>query len=370
MDLHPYLKIMVEKNASDLFFSTNATPCIKIEGTTSHMGHAPLPPGAVKQLAYSIMNKEQIESFEETLEMDLAISAKDIGRFRVNVFRQRGEVAMVVRYINADIKSVKQLRLPNTLNNLVMAPRGLVLVVGTTGSGKSTTLASMINYRNCSKTGHILTIEDPIEFTHQHQKSIVNQREVGLDTLSYASALRRAMREAPDVIMIGEIRDQETMQQALAYADTGHLCLSTLHATNAAQTLERIINFFPEKAHHQLHMDLSQNLRAIISQRLIIGKDNKRLPAVELMINTPHIADLIHKGQINELQTAIEQSNDVGMQTFDQALYDLYQEDKISVEVALEHADSRNNLSLRIRLAQDGTLDMNAPDDYCLSRPD
>ncbi len=370
MDLHPYLKIMVEKNASDLFFSTNATPCIKIEGTTSHMGNTPFPPGAVKQLAYSIMNEEQIKSFEETLEMDLAISAKDTGRFRVNIFRQRGEVAMVARYISADIKSVEQLSLPSTLNDLVMAPRGLVLLVGTTGSGKSTTLASMINHRNRNKTGHILTIEDPIEFMHHHQKSIVNQREVGLDTLSYASALKRAMREAPDVIMIGEIRDKETMQQALAYADTGHLCLSTLHATNASQTLERIINFFPEKAHHQLHMDLSQNLRAIISQRLVIGKDRKRLPAVELMINTPHISDLILKGEINELPTAIEQGNDVGMQTFDQALYDLYQAEKISLEEALEHADSRNNLSLRIRLAQDGTPDMNKPDDYCLVQPD
>lgn len=277
---------------------------------------------------------------------------------------------MVVRYISADIKSVEQLSLPSTLNELVMAPRGLVLIVGTTGSGKSTTLASMINHRNRNKTGHILTIEDPIEFTHHHQKSIVNQREVGLDTLSYASALRRAMREAPDVIMIGEIRDQETMQQALAYADTGHLCLSTLHATNAAQTLERIINFFPEKAHHQLHMDLSLNLRAIISQRLVIGTDKKRLPATELMINTPHIADLIQKGNINEIPTAIEQGNDVGMQTFDQALFNLYQTEKISLEEALEHADSYNNLSLRIRLAQDGTLDMNELDDYCLAQPD
>ena len=370
MDLNPYLKIMAEKNASDLFFSTNATPCIKIEGTTAHMGQTPLPPGAVKQLAYSIMNDEQIKSFEETLEMDLAISAKDTGRFRVNVFRQRGEVAMVVRYITANIKSVEQLSLPSALNDLVMAPRGLVLVVGTTGSGKSTTLASMINYRNRNKTGHILTIEDPIEFTHNHQKAIVNQREVGLDTLSYSSALRRAMREAPDVIMIGEIRDKETMQQALAYADTGHLCLSTLHATNGSQTLERIINFFPEKAHYQLRMDLSLNLKAIISQRLIIGTDKKRLPAVELLINTPHIADLIQKGNINEIQTAIEQGNDVGMQTFDQALFDLYQAEKISLEEALEYADSHNNLSLKVRLAQDGTLDMNEPDNYCLAPSD
>lgn len=247
MDIHPYLKIMVEKNASDLFFSTNAPPCIKIEGTTAHLSHNPLPPGAVQKLAYSIMTDEQIKTFEETLEMDIAISAKETGRFRVNIFRQRGEVAIVIRYITAKIQSVDKLSLPPILNKLVMEPRGLVLVVGTTGSGKSTTLASMIHHRNLSKTGHILTIEDPIEYIHQHHKSIVNQREVGLDTLSFSNALKRAMREAPDVIMIGEIRDQETMRQALAYADTGHLCLSTLHATNASQTLERIINFFPEK---------------------------------------------------------------------------------------------------------------------------
>ena len=366
MDIQPYLKIMVENNASDLFFSTNAPPCIKIEGVTSHLGHNPLPPGAVQQLAYSIMSKEQIKTFEETLEMDIAISAKETGRFRVNIFRQRGEVAIVIRYITAKIQSIEKLQLPAILNQLVMAPRGLVLVVGTTGSGKSTTLASMINHRNLNKTGHILTIEDPIEYIHHHHKSIVNQREVGLDTLSYNNALKRAMREAPDVIMIGEIRDQETMRQALAYADTGHLCLSTLHATNASQTLERITNFFPEKAHRQLYMDLSMNLRAIVSQRLVVGVEKKRLPAVEVMLNTPHIADLIQKGTIHEIAPAIEQGNDLGMQTFDQALYDLYEAGKISVEEAMNHAESRNNLSLRIRLTKDGSADMGDSDEYCL----
>ncbi len=358
--------MMVEKNASDLFFSTNAPPCMKIEGTTAHLGHNSLPPGAVKKLAYSIMSQEQIQEFEKTLEMDLAISARATGRFRVNIFRQRGEVSIVIRYITALIQSTENLSLPPILNKLIMEPRGLVLVVGTTGSGKSTTLASMINYRNHHKTGHILTIEDPIEFIHQHQKSIVNQREVGLDTHSYTNALKRAMREAPDVIMIGEIRDQETMKQSLAYADTGHLCLSTLHATNASQTLERIINFFPEKVHRQLHMDLSLSLRAIISQRLVIGVDKKRVPAVEVMLNTPHISDLIQKGHISDISAAIEQGKDVGMQTFDQALFDLYEAGKISAEEALNNAESRNNLGLKIRLGKDGSVDMDEPDDYCL----
>ncbi|ALP54499.1 type IV pili twitching motility protein PilT [Candidatus Tenderia electrophaga] len=367
MDILPFLKIMMDKNASDLYFTTNAVPCIKIEGVTAHLGHNPLPPGAVQKLAYSIMTDEQIKEFEQTMEMDMAISAKDIGRFRINVFRQRGEVAMVARYIKADIASVQSLNLPPILEELVMAARGLVLVVGTTGSGKSTTLAAMIEHRNRHKTGHILTIEDPIEYLHQHRQAIVNQREVGLDTLSYAHALKRAMREAPDVIMIGEIRDQETMQQALAYADTGHLCLSTLHATNATQTLERIINFFPENAQRQLYMDLSLNLRAIVSQRLVAGVDRKRLPAVEVMLNTPHIADLIQKGKINDIMSAVEQGANIGMQTFDQALYQLYEAGKVTVDEALNHADSRNDLSLRIRLSKDGGVDADDMDGYSLS---
>ena len=354
MDILPFLKIMAEKNASDLYFTTNAVPSMKIEGVTAQVGHNALPPGAVQKLAYSIMTDAQAKEFEQTLELDMAISAKDVGRFRINVFRQRGEVAMVARYIKSDIASVQKLNLPPILDELVMAPRGLVLVVGTTGSGKSTTLAAMIDHRNRNKSGHILTIEDPIEYLHQHQRAIVNQREVGLDTLSYANALKRAMREAPDVIMIGEIRDRETMQQALAYADTGHLCLSTLHATNATQTLERILNFFPESAHGQLYMDLSLNLRAIVSQRLVRGLEKKRLPAVEVMLNTPHIADLIQKGQLHEINGAIEQGKEAGMQSFDQALYALYKAGSISEEEALNHADSRNDLGLRIRLGRDG----------------
>jgi len=364
MDITPYLKLMSEKHASDIYFTTNSRPCIKIEGVTSHIGHDILKPGDVKKLAYSIMNDEQIKTFEDILEMDLALSAKNIGRFRVNIFRQRGEVAIVIRYITAKILSISELNLPEILRKLVVEPRGLVLVVGTTGSGKSTTLASMINHRNINMTGHILSIEDPIEYTHQHQKSIVNQREVGLDTLSYSNALKRAMREAPDVIMIGEIRDQETMSQAVAYADTGHLCLSTLHASNAAQTLERVVNFFPEKAHRQLFMDLSLNLRAIISQRLVIGVDDKRVPAVEIMLNTPHMADLIRKGEIYRITEAMAQCSELGMQTFDQALYRLFESGKVSEEAALAHADSHNNLSLRIRLAKNPGADIDIGNEF------
>jgi len=357
MDITHYLNLMVDKNASDLYFTTNAPVNIKIEGVTSSLDDVPLPPGLVRKIAYSLMSESQIKEFEENWEMDLAISAKDIGRFRVNIFKQRGEVSIVMRYIIAKIHSVEKLNLPPILQDLVLEPRGLILVVGATGSGKSTTLAAMVNYRNQNKTGHILTIEDPIEYIHQHNKSIVNQREIGLDTHSYADALKRAMREAPDVIMIGEIRDRETMQQAIAYSETGHLCLSTLHATNANQTLERIINFFPESMYKQLFVDLSLNLRAVISQRLVIGKDKKRVPAVEVLLNTPHVQDLIQKGLISEIKDAMEQSNEQGMQTFDQALYNLFMAGKISEQEALAHADSRNNLGLRIRLGREGSYE-------------
>ena len=356
LDIKPYLGLMIEKEASDLFFSTNAPVSIKIEGVTSHISSSFMPPGSVKFLAYSMMSDEQKTELEEELELDIAISVKSLGRFRVNVFHQRGEVAMVIRYIKAKILSIDDLHLPPIMRQLVMEPRGLILVVGTTGSGKSTTLASMIDHRNHHQTGHILTIEDPIEYIQHHAQSIVNQREVGIDTKSYANALRRAMREAPDVIMIGEIRDRETMQAALAYADTGHLCLSTLHATNANQTLDRIVNFFPESAHHQLFTDLSMNLKAIISQRLVIGVDKKRLPAVEVLLNTPHIEDLIRKGHINEVREAMEQSSNIGMQSFDQALYGLYEQGRITGEEALFHAESRNNLHLRMRLTEQGEI--------------
>jgi len=354
MELTPYLRVMVDKGASDLYFSTGAPVSIRIEGTTYHLGDKRLESGQVKQLAYSIMNDEQMSGFERDMEMDLAISVSQMGRFRVNIFYQRGEVAMVVRYIKSQIPSLEELNLPTRLNELVMEPRGLVLMIGSTGSGKSTTLASLIDYRNSRKTGHILTIEDPIEYLHQHKKSQVNQREVGMDTESYTSALRRAMREAPDVILIGEIRDRETMEQAISYAETGHLCLSTLHASNSNKALKRIVNFFPDSAHNELFMDLSLHLRAIAGQRLLPGVDGKRLPGVEIMLGTPYVRELIQQGDIDEIKDAMEKATEQGMQTFDQALYDLYKAGRISARVALQHADSRNNLGLRMRLDQGG----------------
>lgn len=354
VDISAYLQLMVEKDASDLFFSAGAPVNIKLQGESHPVGSKLLSPSEVHDAAYSIMNDDQIGAFERDLELNMAITVANLGRFRVNVYRQRGETAMVVRYIKSRIPSIEDLGLPEILKQLIMEKQGLILVVGATGSGKSTTLASMINYRNEHKAGHILTIEDPIEFVHEHSKSVVDQREVGLDTHSYAEALKNALREAPDVIVIGEIRDRETMRHALHYAETGHVCLSTLHANNANQTLERIINFFPDTAHHALLLDLAQHLKAIISQRLIPGSGGKRVPAVEIMLNTPFISELIEKSRINEIKDAMEQGKFAGMQTFDQSLYTLFKAGKISMEEALQHADSRNNLRLRLRLEDPG----------------
>ena len=359
MEIVPYLKLMVQKNGSDLFFSTGAPPNLKAEGRTMPIGDTPMAPGMVRKLAYSIMSDDQVSEFEGTMEGNLAISIQGLGRFRVNVFRQRGDVAMVIRYIKGQVPSIEELKLPETLKDLIMESRGLVLVVGSTGSGKSTTLASMLDHRNQNRTGHILTIEDPVEFLHTHKKSVVDQREVGLDTLSYEVALKNAMREAPDVILIGEIRDRATMQHAIAYAETGHLCLSTLHANNANQALDRIVNFFPDSAHHQLFMDLSLNLKAVVSQRLIKSKDGKRVPAVEIMLLSTFVAELIQKGDVHAVKEAMEQGNERGMQTFDQALYELYKAGSITQEEALANADSRNNLALRMRLDESGSV--NAP---------
>ena len=350
MELAPYLRLMVQRNGSDLYFSTGACPHVKIAGQTVAIGDQPLGQGSVSKLAYSVMNDEQVREFEATMECNLAISVNQLGRFRVNVFRQRGDVAMVIRFIKGEIPSIEELHLPQNLKKIIMEKRGLILVVGSTGSGKSTTLASMIDHRNESTTGHILTIEDPIEFLHQHKKSVVNQREIGLDSMSYENALKNALREAPDVILIGEIRDAATMQHAIAYAETGHLCLSTLHANNANQALDRIINFFPDTAHRQLYNDLSLNLKAVISQRLIPTLDGGRRAAIELLLLTSYTAELIQKGKIHDLKEAMEQGNQRGMMTFDQSLYDLFGEGVISLEEALSHADSRNNLALRIRL--------------------
>ena len=354
MDIGYFLKLMTEKGASDMFLTTGAPVNIKVEGKLYPLGNTGLPGGMVKKIAYSLMDEGQVPQFEKNLELNMAIAVKDAGRFRINVFRQRGEVGMVIRAIKSEIPTIEQLRLPQLFKELIMEPRGLILVVGATGSGKSTTLAAMIDHRNSNTSGHILTVEDPIEYLYRHKKSVVNQREVGLDTHSYHEALKNAMREAPDVILIGEIRDAETMEAAISFSETGHLCLATLHSNNADQTLERILNFFPESAHRNILMNLALNLRAVILQRLVMGLDGRRLPAVEVLLNTPLIRDMIRRGQIHEMKEAMDRSLQEGMQTFDQALYALYKEGRIDLEEALSKADSRDGLALKIRLAEGG----------------
>ena len=351
MDIGSYLKLMARQKASDLFLSVGAPPGIKIEGQTHHLGYVALTSAEVEHMAQELMNEEQRAQFAQTLEMNLAHAEEGIGRFRINLYRQRGDVAIAIRYITEEIPSIEALNLPPVLKDLILLPRGLVLIVGSTGSGKSTALASMIDYRNERMTGHILTVEEPVEYLHRHKESIVDQREIGLDTMSYANALKNAMREAPDVIMIGEIRDRETMQAAISYAETGHLCLSTLHSNNANQTLERIINFFPEAARPQLRLDLSLNLQAVISLRLLHGLDGHRVPAVEILLKSPYVSDLIAKGEVDLLKDAMKMAVDRGMQTFDESLFRLYAAGRISLETALDNADSRNDLQLRITLS-------------------
>ena len=309
------------------------------------------------------MNAEQIEQFEKSPEMNMAISDPDIGRFRVNIFQQRGEIAIVARNIKTEIPSAASLGLPPILNDLIMQKNGIVLFVGGTGSGKSTSLAALIDHRNKNSDGHIITIEDPVEFIHPHQKSIINQREVGVDTNSYEEALQNTLRQAPDVILIGEIRSRETMEHALAFAETGHLCLSTLHANNANQALDRIINFFPEERHKQLFLDLSLNLQGFVSQRLIPTPDGKRAAAFEILLGTPRVCDLIKQGEVMELKEVMEKSEQQGMKSFDSALYDLCKSGKISYEEALKNADSKNNLRLRIQLSEGKGADQTDIDD-------
>ena len=352
MDIGYFLKLMTEKNASDMFLTTGAPVYIKVEGKLYPLGNTGLPAGMVKKIAYSLMDEGQVPAFERDLEFNMAIAVKDTGRFRVNVFKQRGEVGMVIRAIKSEIPNIDQLKLPNVLKDIVMEQRGLVLVVGSTGSGKSTTLAAMIDHRNRNRSGHILTIEDPIEYLFKHRKSVVNQREVGIDTLSWGEALRNAMRQAPDCILIGEIRDRETMQAAISYSQTGHLCLATLHANNAYHALNRIVNFFPLENRQLLYLDLAVALRCVISQRLVRKPDGKRIPAVEILMNTRHIAELVERGELNAIKEAMEQSLAQGSQTFEQALYRLHHENIITLDEALANADSPSNLHWLINNAQ------------------
>ena len=350
MEFMDYLKILATKDGSDLYLSTNAPPCAKFNGVLKILEQEPFPPGRVHEIANSVMSEDQRQEFEHKLEMNLAIAEPKVGRFRVNIFRQRNEISMVVRNIKTDIPHFKDLGLPPVLTDIVMEKRGLVLFVGATGSGKSTSLAALIDHRNSNSGGHIITIEDPIEFVHRHKKSIINQREVGVDTLSYPDALKNTLRQAPDVILIGEIRDRATMEHALEFAETGHLAISTLHANSANQALDRIINFFPEERRPQLLNDLAMNFKAIVAQRLIPTVDGKRAAAIEILRHSPTVESLITRNEISGLKEVMEKSASYGMKTMDGALYDLYKTGKISADVAIKFADSPNNVRLQIKL--------------------
>jgi len=349
--MYDLLRLMVTKKGSDLFITVGFPPAIKIDGKMTPVSNQPLTPGHTMDLARSIMNDRQTAEFEQTKECNFAINPAGIGRFRVNAFVQQANVGIVLRVITTTIPKIEDLGLPMVLKDVVMTKRGLVIMVGATGSGKSTTLAAMVGYRNENSHGHIITIEDPIEFTHPHKGCLITQREVGVDTVNWQTALKNTLRQAPDVILIGEVRDRETMDHAVAFAETGHLCLATLHANSANQALDRVINFFPEERRAQLLMDLSLNLRGFISQRLIPLKEGKgRCAAVEIMLNSPLISDLIFKGEVHEIKEIMKKSRELGMQTFDQALFDLFEAGKISYEDALRNADSVNDLRLQIKL--------------------
>ncbi|MCX8043764.1 MAG: PilT/PilU family type 4a pilus ATPase [Desulfobacterota bacterium] len=350
MTVKDLLVVMAKAKASDLYLTVDAPPMYRVEGITRPYGELKLTSQHTEEIAMSLMNERQKALFAETMEMNLGLYYPDIGRFRVNIFRQRGAVGIVFRQIKIEIDTIDDLGLPQILKDISMTKRGLVLVVGGTGTGKSTTLAAMIDYRNTNAPGHIITIEDPIEFIHPHRKSIVSQRELGIDTLSYAEALKNTLRQAPDVILIGEIRDRETMESAVTFAETGHLCLSTLHANNANQAIERIMNFFPPEKHDQIYFQLSLNLRAIISQRLVPTVDGKRAASIEILLDTPRIKDLIMKKRIELLKEAMAEGMHEGMMTFDQSLYELYRQGRISYENAIAYADSANDLRLRIKM--------------------
>jgi twitching motility protein PilU len=349
--INDLLKLMVSRNGSDLFITAEFPPAIKVDGKITKVSPQPLNAAHTLALARSIMNDKQVAEFERTKESNFAIAPSGIGRFRANAFIQQGKVGLVLRVIPQVLPTIDGLGVPQVLKEVVMAKRGLCIMVGATGSGKSTTLAAMVDWRNDKSFGHIITIEDPVEFVHAHKNCVVTQREVGLDTDSWEAALKNTLRQAPDVILMGEIRDRETMEHAVAFAETGHLCLATLHANSANQALDRIINFFPEERRSQLLMDLSLNLKALVSQRLIPKQDGKgRVAAVEIMINSPLISDLIFKGEVSEVKEIMKKSRQAGMQTFDQALFDLYEGNAITYEDALRNADSLNDLRLQIKL--------------------
>jgi twitching motility protein PilU len=362
MEFTDYLRILAKNDGSDLYLSTGAPPCAKFQGVLKPLERVPMSPGTIAKIAESIMDAEQRAEFEHELEMNLALSIARVGRFRVNIFKQRNEVSIVARNIKVEIPNFDDLKLPVVLKDTIMAKRGLVLFVGGTGSGKSTSLAALIDHRNSNSGGHIITIEDPVEYVHKHKKSIVNQREIGVDTRNWHNALKNTLRQAPDVILIGEIRDRETMEHALAFAETGHLAISTLHANNANQALDRIINFFPEERRRQLLMDLAMNLQAFVSQRLLPTVDGKRCAAVEILLGTKTIKEMILRGDLASIKEIMEKSENLGMQTFDGAIFKLYQEGRITLDEALKNADSPNNLRLRIKLASKGEAAMEADD--------
>ncbi len=359
-------QLMAEKRASDIFVSAGAPICIKISGTTIAVNSQVMDPPTIQKMAHELLTPDQIRIFEETRELNISVGRRELGNFRVNLFWQRGSIGIVVRFITSDIPRLEDLKLPKILAEIVLEKRGLVLVVGATGSGKSTTIAAMLDYRNNLRTGHIITFEDPIEYLFRHKRSIVNQREIGIDTLSWQVALKNAMRQAPDCILIGEIRDRETMSAALAYAQSGHLCVATLHANNSYHALNRVFNFYPLETRPALYLDLSTSLRAIASQRLVHKPDGTRVPATEVLLNTRHVAELIEKGEVNAIKEAMEQSLAPGSQTFEQDLLRLYKEGVITLDEALAHADSPTNLSWLINNAQ---ISAPAPKDYRLVAP-
>lgn len=361
MEIDSLLRLLANQDGSDLYLSTGAPPSARFDGVLKPLADQPFKPGDIAAIAASIMDAEQRLEFDRELEMNLAISLPGVGRFRVNIFKQRNDVSIVARNIKLDIPRFEDLKLPSVLLETVMLKQGLMLFVGATDSGKSTSLAALIDYRNRHSSGHIITIEDPVEYIHRHKKSIINQREVGVDTRSFHAALKNTLRQAPDVVLIGEIRDRETMEHALAFADTGHLVISTLHAHNANQALDRIINFFPEERRPQLLNDLGNNLKAFVSQRLVRTRDGQRRAAVEVMLGTPTIGDLIRRNEFSELKGIMEKSVDLGMQTFDGALYALVVEGAIDEEEALKHADSVNNLRLRLKLHAEASPGPHAP---------